>query len=115
MNQIAAATSRTMTMNFRVNKTTTTTNITKNVTKGARATMGNINTNMRGIAQPSTMSTSMSNGSINLAPANNGISGSLALEIPVMLDGREIARASASYTQAELAKLEMRSTRKRGN
>jgi TP901 family phage tail tape measure protein len=115
MNQIAAATSKTMTMNFRVNKTTTTTNITKNVTKGARATMGNINTNMRGIAQPSTMSTSMSNGSINLAPANNGISGSLALEIPVMLDGREIARASASYTQAELAKLEMRSTRKRGN
>ena len=115
MNQIAAATSRTMTMNFRVNKTTTTTNITKNVTKGARATMGNINTNMRGIAQPSTMSTSMSNGSINLAPANNGISGSLALEIPVMLDGREIARASASYNQAELAKLEKRSNRKRGN
>ena len=115
MSQIAAATSKTMTMNFKVNKTTTTTNITKNVTQGARATMGNINTNMRGIAQPSTMSTSMSNGSINLAPANNGISGSLALEVPLFLDGREIARASASYTQAELAKLEMRGNRKRGN
>lgn len=115
MNQIAAATSKTMTMNFKVNKSVTTTNITKNVTQGARATMGNINTNMRGIAQPSTMSTSMSNGSINLAPANNGISGSLALEVPLFLDGREIARASASYTQAELAKLEMRGNRKRGN
>lgn len=115
MNQIAAATSKTMTMNFKVNKTTTTTNITKNVTQGARATMGNINTNMRGIAQPSTMSTSMSNGSINLAPANNGISGSLALEIPLYIDNKEFARASAKYTQEELAKLEMRSTRKRGN
>lgn len=114
MNQIAAATSKTMTMNFKVNKTTTTTNITKNVTQGARATMGNINTNMRGIAQPSTMSTSMSNGSINLAPANNGISGSLALEVPVMLDGREIARASASYSKAELDKLDKRSKRRRG-
>ena len=114
MSQIAAATSKTMTMNFRVNKTTTTTNITKNVTQGARATMGNINTNMRGIAQPSTMSTSMASGSINLAANNNGSLGSLALEVPVMLDGREIARASASYNQAELAKLEKRSKRKRG-
>jgi TP901 family phage tail tape measure protein len=114
MNQIAAATSRTMTMNFKVNKSVTTTNITKNVTQGARATMGNTLTNMRGISQPNTMSTSMSNGSINLAPANNGISGSLALEVPLFLDGREIARASASYSQAELAKLEKRSKRKRG-
>ena len=115
MSQIAAATSKTMTMNFKVNKTTTTTNITKNVTQGARATMGNINTNMRGIAQPSTMSTSMASGSINLAANNNGSLSSLELQVPVMLDGREIARASASYSKEELAKLEKRSNRKRGN
>ena len=36
------------------------------------------------------------------------------IEIPVIVDGKEIARATAPYTQAEIKKLESRSSRKRG-
>ena len=115
MSQIASATSRTMTMNFKVNKTVTTTNVTKNVTKGLDpiSTMDSMNTNIRTI-NPSTMASSgLIGGDINFN-LNGGANGNLALEIPLYIDGREIARATATYSQQELAKLSKRSNRKRG-
>jgi len=115
MSQIASATSRTMTMNFKVNKTVTTTNVTKNVTKGLDpiSTMDSMNTNIRSI-NPSTMASSgLIGGDINFN-LNGGANGNLALEIPLYIDGREIARATATYSQQELAKLSKRSNRKRG-
>jgi TP901 family phage tail tape measure protein len=114
MSQIASATNRTMTMNFKVNKTVTTTNVTKNVTKGLDpiSTMDSMNTNIRSI-NPSTMASGLIGGDINFN-LNGGASGNLALEIPLYIDGREIARATATYSQEELKKLTKRSDRRRG-
>lgn len=116
MNQIASATNKTMTMNFRVNKTVTTTNVTKNVTKGLEgldpiSTMDSMNTNIIRTINPNTMANSFGNINFNI---QGGTSGNLALEIPLILDGREIARATANYNQAELQKLSKRNSRKRG-
>ena len=113
MAQIKAQTSQTMTMKFKVEKSITTTNITKNVKQGMANTMASMNTNMRNVGRPSIMTnTGLSSGGI--IDMSGGINGNLALEVPLYLDGREIARASASYNQAELSKLEKRSKRKRG-
>ena len=112
MNKIRSATSRQMTMNFKVNKTVTTTNVTKNVESGMRATMSSMSSNMARVSSPSVMSTGMSSGGMTIN--NNGISGNLALEVPLFLDGKEIARATATYNEAELAKLAKRKSRKRG-
>lgn len=113
MAQIKAQTSQTMTMKFKVEKSITTTNITKNVTQGMANTMASMNTNMRNVGRPSIMTnTGLSSGGI--IDMSGGINGNLALEVPLYLDGREIARASASYNQAELSKLEKRSKRRRG-
>ena len=43
-----------------------------------------------------------------------GRQNSSVVEVPVYLDGREIARASAKYNEAELNKLSKRKSRKRG-
>ena len=113
MSQIKAATSQQMTMHFQVSKTVTTTNVTKNVTEGLRNTMGAISRGSTPLAAPQAMSiggyaTSMS--SIGGLAAG----GSLSLSIPLYLNGKEIARASATYNEEELAKLAKRNNRKRG-
>jgi phage-related protein len=36
------------------------------------------------------------------------------IEVPVLMDGKEIARVSAPYTQAELTRRETRDSRKKG-
>ena len=114
MSQIKSATNQQMTMKFKVEKTITTTNVTKNVQEGMRSTMASMNTNMMGVGSPNIMSTG-GLGTINInANTSGGISGNLALEVPLYLDGKEIARASAVYTEAELAKLKKRNDRKRG-
>ena len=122
MAQIKAATAQTMTMNFKVNKTMTTTNITKNVTTTATAstmsaramrTMSSIAANTMTLAMPSNVSyaaTSSSGARRDSGSAN----GSIALEVPLYLDGRQIAKASAKYTESELDKMNKRSQRKRG-
>ena len=43
-----------------------------------------------------------------------GLDSTISLSIPVILEGREIAKASAIYTREELSKLDKRSNRKRG-
>ena len=113
MAQIRSAVSQQMTMNFKVNKTITTTNVTKNVEKGMKTTMSSMNSNMMGVGSPNIMSAG-GLGTININANSGGISGNLALEVPLYLDGKEIARASAVYTEAELAKLKKRNNRKRG-
>lgn len=113
MAQIASATNKQMTMKFKVEKTITTTNVTKNVQEGMMSTMSAMNSNMMGVGSPNIMSAS-GLGTININTNNGGISGNLALEVPLYLDGREVARATASYTQDELAKLSKRKSRRRG-
>jgi hypothetical protein len=113
MSQIRAATAQTMTMNFRVNKTMTTTNVTKNVTQGLASTMGSIARHTAPIAAPQSMAIGGSVGS-NRTVAGLGSVESLQLNVPLTVDGREIARATASYNQAELAKLSKRNNRRRG-
>ena len=113
MAQIRSETSKTMTMNFQVSKTVTTTNVTKNVTEGLRNTMGAISRGMASISAPQAISiggyaTSMS--SIGGLAAG----GSITLDVPLYIDGKEVARATAVYNEQELAKLAKRNNRKRG-
>ena len=82
------------------------------------ATVSSMNASMFNVSKANTAnvasvaSVGVSDGSLY---GNNGFgNGSLALEVPLYLDGREIARATASYNQAELAKLDKRAKRKRG-
>ena len=113
MAQIRSETSKTMTMNFQVSKTVTTTNVTKNVTKGLRNTMGAISRGSAPLSAPQAMSiggyaTSMS--SIGGLAAG----GSLSLSIPLYIDGKEVARATCKYTSEELNRLKKRSDRQKG-
>ena len=115
MSQIRAATAQTMTMNFRVNKTVTTTNVTKSVTQGAARTMANIARAGSSLIAPQAVAIggNLVGGS---GRQNNGLgnANALQLSIPLTVDGREIARATASYNQEELAKLSKRNNRRRG-
>ena len=113
MSQIRAATAQTMTMNFRVNKTMTTTNVTKNVTQGLASTMGNIARNSASLIAPQAVAIGGSIGT-NRTVGGLGSVESLELSVPLTVDGREIARATASYNQEELAKLSKRNNRRRG-
>ena len=111
MAQIRATVSQQMTMNFKVNKTITTTNVTKNVTKGARATMAGISGSTARIGEPVAMGSNVRGygGSDRGSEDRN-----YTFSIPLYIDGREVARATASYNKAELAKLDKRNKRKRG-
>ena len=40
--------------------------------------------------------------------------GSITLDVPLYIDGKEVARATAVYNEQELAKLAKRNNRKRG-
>lgn len=126
MAQIRAATAQTMTMNFRVNKTVTTTNVTKNVTQGAgpkslynassaiysagaMASTPSVYGNTQALARSaSTVASSGSRGS-NVSQKDH-----VTIEIPVNLDGKQIAKVSAKYMDGELSKINNRSNRKRG-
>lgn len=113
MSQIKAATSQTMTMKFKVDKTITTTNVTKNVTEGLRNTMGAISRGSAPLAAPQAMSIggyASSTSTIGALAAG----GSITLDVPLYLDGKEVARATAVYNEKELAKLAKRKNRKRG-
>ena len=113
MSQIRAATAQTMTMNFKVNKTITTTNVSKSVTQGLASTMGSIARHTAPIAAPQSMAIGGSVGS-NRTVAGLGSVESLQLSVPLTVDGREIARATCKYTNDELAKLSKRNNRRRG-
>ena len=113
MSQIAAACNKTLTLKVNINKTETTTK--KVVEEKAGLNLA--------VPQTSSLSSGMMRGtsnSIGLGTLVGGIAtaagtnNAISLNIPVILEGREIAKASAIYTREELSKLDKRSSRKRG-
>lgn len=116
MSQIAAACNKTLTLKVNINKTETTTK--KVVVEGGGKT------GMMNIAVPQTSSFTASgtrgaSNSIGLGSLAQVLSGygkdqTISISVPVVLEGREIAKASAIYTREELSRLEKRNNRKRG-
>ena len=112
MSQIAAACNKTLTLKVTINKTETTTKKVVEEKAGLNLVM----------PQTSSLSSGMMRGagtSIGLGTLVGGIAAAnsdstISLSIPVILDGKEIAKASAIYTREELSKLDKRSSRKRG-
>lgn len=121
MSQIVAATNRTMTMNFRVNRSITTTNTVRTVAAPAAAnamyaanaastySLRSGDTSALASRASSAITTSSSKGAVS-SNKNDGIT----LEIPVMLDGKELARGTAQYVDGELKMKQKRDDRKRG-
>lgn len=108
MSRIASATSRRLTINVGVNKTVTTTY------KSVQASVPSA-TNLAGNAITARSGNSIGLGTlIGSAIKEAGRQSTSVVEVPVYLDGREIARASAKYNEAELNKLSKRKSRKRG-
>ena len=116
MSQIAAACNRTLTLKVNINKTETTTKKVV-VDGGGKASMMNI-----AVPQTSSFTASGTRGasnSIGLGSLAQALSGhgkdqTISISVPVVLEGREIAKASAIYTREELSRLEKRNNRKRG-
>ena len=116
MSQIAAACNKTLTLKVNINKTETTTK--KVIVEGGEKT------GMMSIAVPQTSSFTASgtrgaSNSIGLGSLAQALSGygkdqTISISVPVVLEGREIAKASAIYTREELSRLEKRNNRKRG-
>ena len=116
MSQISAACNKTLTLKVNINKTETTTK--KVVVEGGGKT------GMMNIAVPQTSSFTASgtrgaSNSIGLGSLAQALSGygkdqTISISVPVVLEGREIAKASAIYTREELSRLEKRNNRKRG-
>lgn len=116
MSQISAACNKTLNLKVNISKTETTTK--KVVVEGGGKT------GMMNIAVPQTSSFTASgtrgaSNSIGLGSLAQALSGygkdqTISISVPVVLEGREIAKASAIYTREELSRLEKRNNRKRG-
>ena len=114
MSQIAAACNRTLTLKVNINKTETTTK--KVVMENSPKSL-----NMPQSSSLSASGYSRSASSIGLGALVGALNSSsigsdraITIEVPLVLEGREIAKASAIYTREELFKLDKRSSRKRG-
>ena len=107
MNSIARATSRRLTINVGINKSVTTTYRSVQASIPTATNLAASSITARG--------NSMGLGTLvgNMIK-EAGRQGTSVVEVPVYLDGREIARASAKYNEAELNKLSKRKSRKRG-
>ena len=111
MNTIQQATNRQFRMTLSVDRKVTTSFITKNVTQGLASTMGAIARNTMNLGVPNTMAIASSGVGDNFSSNSNNM---YEFSIPLFLDGREVAKATATYNQAELDKLSRRKSRKRG-
>ena len=108
MAQARAIASAPITINIQSNisrKVTTT-----HVAGGLKQTMANIGANSLSIGTPNVMS----GGATHVVNPVSGNGANYVFTIPVTVDGREVARATARYNQAELDKLNKRNSRKRG-
>ena len=108
MAQARAIASAPITINIQSNisrKVTTT-----HVAGGLKQTMASIGANSLSVGSPNVMS---SGGRHTITPVS-GNGGSYTFTIPITVDGREIARATAKYNQSELDRLSKRNSRKRG-
>lgn len=114
MNSIAAACSRRLTINVSVNKSVTTTY--KTVEEGP----SNLSMAIPRATSLSGMTRGMGSDSINLGTLMGAVTASASrgqtvnIEVPLYLEGREIARASAKYMDGELSRVNTRTDRKRG-
>ena len=114
MSRIAATCNRTLTLKVNISKTETTTK--KVVVEKSPKSL-----NMPQSSSLSASGYARSTSSIGLGTlvgalntASTGSNRAISIEVPLVLEGREIARASAIYTREELARLEKRNNRKRG-
>ena len=83
---------------------------TTHVAGGLMQTMDGISRGSITVPRPNTMASG--GASINRIPSQQDKG--YTFTIPVMVDGREIARATAKYSQSELDRLSKRNSRKRG-
>ena len=114
MSQIAATCNRTLTLKVNINKTETTTK--KVVVENEPASLSMPQTSSFSASGITRNAGTIGLGSLvgAIASSNTGSQRAISIEVPLVLEGREIARASAIYTREELAKLEKRNNRKRG-
>lgn len=108
MAQARAIASAPITINIQSNisrKVTTT-----HVAGGLKQTMANIGANSLSVGTPNVMS----GGATHVVNPVSGNGANYVFTIPVTVDGREVARATAKYNQAELDRLSKRNSRKRG-
>ena len=107
MSAIARATSRRLTINVGVNKTVTTTykSVQASIPTATNLAASSITARGNSIGLGTLVGNMIKEA---------GRQGTSVVEVPVYLDGREIARASAKYNEAELNKLSKRKSRKRG-
>lgn len=108
MAQARAIASAPITINIKSNvqrKVTTT-----HVAGGLKQTMANIGANSLSVGTPNVMSA----GPTHTVNPVSGNGANYVFTIPVSVDGREVARATAKYNQAELDRLSKRNARKRG-
>lgn len=118
MSQIQAATNKELSIKVHAEKTITTTNVTKNVSLPAptpialASTMANTMAYAAAPASPTSSSTI--GGHASAYGKSSSSDNNYTFSIPLYLDGREVAKATAKYNQAELSKLNKRNSRKRG-
>ena len=116
MSQIAAACNRTLTLKVNISKTETTTKKVV-VENGPMSLTMPQTSSLSASSYSGTKGVANSIGLGSLVGAVVGSTGSdraISIEVPVVLEGRQIAKASAIYTREELARLEKRNNRKRG-
>ena len=113
MAKIKASVSQSMNLKVNVSKTVTTSYVNKGEQGfGTMALLSNMTGSTMAIPQPSTMATASTIGGTYGNSSSN--SGSYEFSIPLYIDGKEIAKATATYNQEQLNKLEKRKSRKRG-
>ena len=114
MSRIAAACNRTLTLKVNINKTETTTK--KVVVEKSPKSLNMPQSSSLSASGYTRSASSIGLGTLvgALNTASTGSNRAISIEVPLVLEGREIARASAIYTREELARLEKRNNRKRG-
>ena len=114
MSQIAAACNRTLTLKVNISKTETTTK--KVVVENTPKSLSMPQSSSLSASGYSRSASSIGLGTLvgALNSASTGSDRAISIEVPLVLNGREIAKASAIYTREELSRLEKRNNRKRG-
>ena len=114
MSRIAATCNRTLTLKVNINKTETTTK--KVVVEKSPKSLNMPQASSLSASGYTRSASSIGLGTLvgALSSASTGSNRAISIEVPLVLEGREIARASAIYTREELARLEKRNNRKRG-
>ena len=114
MSRIAATCNRTLTLKVNISKTETTTK--KVVVEKSPKSLNMPQSSSLSASGYARSASSIGLGTLvgALSSSSTGSNRAISIEVPLVLEGREIARASAIYTREELARLEKRNNRKRG-